>query len=184
MQKNIFILFLAAVLSVFTFAACGETETDATETDMDMEEVVEEEPETPANSIVDIAISSPDHSTLVSALQAAGLVETLQGDGPFTVFAPTNDAFAALPAGTVDNLLKPENEEMLTSILTYHVVSGSVMAGDLSDGQTITTLQGDELTVSIENGTVMINEATVTTPNLEGSNGVIHVIDGVLMPAN
>ena len=132
-------------------------------------------------TIVEIAVADPDNfSTLVAAVTAAGLVDTLNGTGPFTVFAPTNDAFAALPPGVVDYLLA--NIPVLTEVLTYHVVSGKAMAADLSDGDTLTTLQGEDLVVSID-GTVMINDATVVIPDVEASNGVIHVIDKVLIPS-
>lgn len=142
-------------------------------------EVVEVTP-----NVVEIAVGSADHTTLVAAVTAAGLVDVLSGDGPFTIFAPTNAAFAALPAGTVESLLLEENKDQLTSILTFHVVSGNVLAGDLSDGQVVTTLQGQELTVSIADGVVKINGATVVVADLVGSNGVIHVIDTVLLPSN
>lgn len=135
-----------------------------------------------SKDVVDIAIGSADHTTLVAAVKAAGLVETLKGAGPFTVFAPTNEAFAALPAGTVDGLLKADKKEDLTKVLTYHVVSGKVLAADLKNGQKIKTLQGGELTVSIKSGKVMINGATVTAADLAGSNGVVHVINKVLLP--
>lgn len=131
--------------------------------------------------IVDIAAGNADFSTLVAAVQAAGLVDTLKGDGPFTVFAPTNAAFAALPAGTVDTLLKPENKDQLTAILTYHVVPGKVMSGDLSNGMTATTVQGSDLTIMTEGG-VSVNGANVTAADIEASNGVIHVIDTVIIP--
>lgn len=133
-------------------------------------------------TVVDVAVDSPDHTTLVAAVTAAGLVETLSNDGPFTIFAPDNAAFAALPEGTVDNLLQPEMKNELIDILTYHVVAGNVMAGDLSDGQVVTTLNGKELMVSIMDGKVMINDALVIAADLAGSNGVIHVIDKVLIP--
>lgn len=109
-------------------------------------------------------------------------METLCRDGPFTVFAPTDAAFAALPEGTVESLLAPESKDQLTSVLTYHVVAGNVMAADLSDGQVVETLNGQEITVFITDGKVMINNASVSAADLSGSNGVIHVIDGVLMP--
>jgi uncharacterized surface protein with fasciclin (FAS1) repeats len=134
------------------------------------------------NTVVDIAVGSADHTTLVAAVTAAGLVETLSGTGPFTIFAPTNAAFAALPAGTVEDLLKPENKDKLTSILTYHVVAGNVMSAQLSDGQKVVTLNGQELTVAIKEGVVTINGATVVAADLAGSNGVIHVVDGVILP--
>ena len=135
-----------------------------------------------AKDIVDTAVAAGNFNTLVTAIKAAGLVETLKGAGPFTIFAPTNAAFAALPKGAVDGLLKPESKAALTNVLTYHVVSGSVKAADLKDGQKVKTLQGEELTVSIKDGKVKINGANVTTADLAGSNGVIHVIDAVLMP--
>lgn len=181
MQNKTLSMMVAVAFSALTFAACNEGET---KTAAEMPETVTEMPaETmPAKDIVDVAISSPDHTTLVAAVTAAGLVETLKGAGPFTVFAPTNAAFSALPAGTVDGLLKPENKAALTNILTYHVVAGAVKASDLTDGQKVKTLQGEELIVTIKDGKVMINGANVTTADLTGSNGVIHVIDAVLMP--
>lgn len=132
--------------------------------------------------IVDTAVEAGSFSTLVAAVEAAGLADTLKGEGPFTVFAPTDEAFAALPEGTVDDLLKPENKEKLTSILTYHVVPGKVMSSDLSDGQTAETVEGSEVTIKTEGG-VMVNDANVTSADIEASNGVIHVIDAVLMPS-
>ena len=173
----------AVVFSTITLVACNNGETKVSETTSD---VVKEEKMAPAEAsakdIVDIAIGSTDHTTLVAAVTAAGLVETLKGAGPFTVFAPTNAAFSALPAGTVDGLLKPESKAALTNILTYHVVAGAVKAADLKDGQKVKTLQGEELTVTIKEGKVMINGANVTASDLTGSNGVVHVIDAVLMP--
>ena len=132
-------------------------------------------------NIVQIASGNKDFSTLVAAVVAAGLAETLSGYGPFTVFAPTNEAFAKLPAGTVQELIKPENKERLAAILTYHVVAGKALSSDLSDGQLIKTVNGQEVTVSIGDN-VKVNGAVVTTADLEASNGVIHVIDGVIMP--
>ncbi len=179
MKKNFFKLLTAVVLSSAIFVACNNDEKKTTEeTTTPVEEPKMETPK----DVVDIAIGSTDHTTLVSAVTAAGLVETLKGAGPFTIFAPTNAAFAALPAGTVESLLTPEKKADLTSILTYHVVAGNVMAADLTDGQKVKTLQGAELTVSIKDGKVMINGANVTAADLKGSNGVIHVIDAVLMP--
>lgn len=136
----------------------------------------------PSKNIVENAAASNDHTTLVQAVQAADLAGTLSGAGPFTVFAPTNSAFQKLPAGTVENLVKPENKQQLSSILTYHVVPGALRAADLKDGQKLKTVQGSELTVSVKNGAVMINGATVTIPDVISSNGVTHVIDGVVMP--
>ena len=147
-----------------------------------------------SKDIVDNAVNSKDHTTLVAAVKAAGLVDTLKGPGPFTVFAPTNAAFAALPAGTVDTLLKPENKAKLTSVLTYHVVAGKMDAAALmtaikSGGgkATLKTVEGDPLTVTASNGKVMVTDesggsATVTTADVYQSNGVIHVIDKVLLP--
>lgn len=132
--------------------------------------------------IVDTAVAAGNFTTLVAAVEAAGLVETLKGEGPFTVFAPTDEAFAALPAGTVEDLLKPENKDKLTAILTYHVVPGKVMSGDLTNDMKAATVQGGEVTVMTEGG-VMVNDANVTTADIEASNGVIHVIDKVIMPA-
>ncbi|MGR3762092.1 fasciclin domain-containing protein [Roseobacteraceae bacterium NS-SX3] len=134
-----------------------------------------------AKDIVDTAADAGSFSTLLAAAEAAGLVETLKGEGPFTVFAPTDDAFAALPEGTVEELLKPENKEKLTAILTYHVVAGKVMSGDLTDGMKAATVEGSEITIDLDNG-VMVDEATVTTADVEAENGVIHVIDKVIMP--
>lgn len=184
MQKKIFSLLAAAVLTSATFVACnseGDKKTAEDTTDVVKEESIEPKMDA-SKDIVDVAIGSADHTTLVAAVKAAGLVETLKGAGPFTVFAPTNAAFNALPAGTVDGLLKPESKADLTSILTYHVVAGAVKAADLKDGQKVKTLQGGELTVSIKDGKVMINGANVTAADLAGSNGVVHVIDAVLMP--
>ena len=132
--------------------------------------------------IVDTAVAAGGFETLVAAVQAAGLVETLKGEGPFTVFAPTDAAFAALPAGTVEELLKPENIEQLAAVLTYHVVAGKVMSSDLA-GKTIdaATVQGGELAINATSG-VTVNGANVVTADIETSNGVIHVIDAVLLP--
>lgn len=135
-----------------------------------------------AQDIVDTAIAAGQFGTLVAAVQAAGLVDVLKGDGPFTVFAPTDEAFAALPAGTVENLLKPENKDQLTAILTYHVVPGKIMSADIA-GKTaeVTTVQGSDISVNAMNG-VMVDNATVVAADIEADNGVIHVIDQVVMP--
>ena len=132
--------------------------------------------------IVDTAVSAGQFKTLAAALSAAGLVETLKGAGPFTVFAPTDDAFAKLPAGTVEELLKPENKSKLTAILTYHVVAGNVMAADVVKLTEAKTLNGMMVKVKVNGDTVMINDATVTSADIAASNGVIHVIDSVLLP--
>jgi len=134
-----------------------------------------------AKTVVDVAIGSPDHTTLVAAVKAAGLVETLSGPGPFTIFAPTNAAFAKLPAGTVEMLLKPENKAKLVSILTYHVVPAKVMAADVKSGEA-PTVNGKKLTLKAGSMGVMVDKAKVTATDLVGSNGVVHVIDTVLMP--
>ncbi len=136
---------------------------------------------TEKKDIVDTAASVADFSTLVAAVKAAGLVDTLKGTGPFTVFAPTNEAFAALPAGTVEMLLKPENKAKLTAILTYHVVAGKVMAADVKAGE-VTTVQGSKAMIKVDEGKVMIDGANVTKTDIVTSNGVIHVIDKVIMP--
>jgi uncharacterized surface protein with fasciclin (FAS1) repeats len=132
--------------------------------------------------IVDTAVSAGSFKTLVAAVTAADLAETLKGEGPFTVFAPTDDAFAKLPAGTVEDLLKPENKDKLTSILTYHVVSGKVMAKDVMTLKEAKTVQGGMVDISMEADTVMIDNAKVVQADVECSNGVIHVIDTVIMP--
>lgn len=148
----------------------------------------------PTKTIVDNAVNSKDHTTLVAAVKAAGLVETLSGPGPFTVFAPTNEAFAKLPAGTVDTLLKPENKAMLTGILTYHVVAGAMTSKDIAAAikkgggtATLTTVQGEPLTASMKMGKLVLTDAKggmsmVTVKDVMQSNGVIHVVDAVLMP--
>jgi uncharacterized surface protein with fasciclin (FAS1) repeats len=143
----------------------------------------------PSKNIIQNAVNSKDHTTLVAAVKAAGLVETLEGKGPFTVFAPTNTAFGKLPAGTVDGLVKPENKATLTKILTYHVVPGKLEASSLTDGKKLKTVEGEELTVKHQDGKVWIVDAKggtsmVTIANVNQSNGVIHVVDTVLMPAS
>ena len=138
------------------------------------------------SDIVDTAVAAGSFGTLAAALDAAGLVETLKGEGPFTVFAPTDDAFAALPEGTVESLLE-DPQGALTDILLYHVVPGKVMAADVVglDGQEVETVGGGMLAISIgDDGSVMINDVQVASPDVESSNGVIHVIDGVLIPAS
>jgi len=131
-------------------------------------------------TIVDIAVANGNFKTLVAAVQAAGLVDTLSGPGPFTVFAPTDEAFAKLPAGTVDALLK--DKEKLASILTYHVVSGKVMAADVVKLTSAATVNGQMVTIKVDGETVMVDNANVVTTDIEASNGVIHVIDSVILP--
>ncbi len=136
----------------------------------------------PSKNIIQNAVNSKDHTTLVAAVKAAGLVETLEGKGPFTVFAPTNAAFGKLPAGTVDTLVKPENKATLTKILTYHVVPGKVMAADVVKLREARTVNGKMLHVKVNGSNVMINDANVTATDIAASNGVIHVIDSVVLP--
>jgi uncharacterized surface protein with fasciclin (FAS1) repeats len=143
----------------------------------------------PSKNIIQNAVNSKDHTTLVAAVKAAGLVETLEGKGPFTVFAPTNAAFGKLPAGTVETLVKPESKATLTKILTYHVVPGKLAASDLKDGMKLKTAEGEQLSVKHEGDKVWIIDAKggqsmVTISNVNQSNGVIHVVDTVLMPAS
>lgn len=170
-----------AMLAIAAMVACGET--PAKEEEKAAEPVVEAPaaPSTPA-TVVEIAVGSADHSTLVAAVKAAGLVETLSGTGPFTVFAPSNAAFAALPAGTLDDLLKPENKAKLASILTYHVVADKVTSTDLTDGMKAKTLNGQEITINVKEGKVTVNGAIVNTADLGAGNGVVHVIDAVILP--
>lgn len=137
--------------------------------------------DTSDKTVVEIAAGNDDFSTLVAAVKAAGLAETLSGDGPFTVFAPTNEAFAKLPEGTVETLLKPENKEKLAAVLTYHVVAAKVMAADVKAGR-VATVNGAEATITVKDGAVMIDGAKVVTTDIVGKNGVIHVIDTVIMP--
>ena len=132
--------------------------------------------------IVDTAVAAGSFKTLAAALQAAGLVETLKGAGPFTVFAPTDEAFAKLPAGTVENLLKPENKEKLKAVLTYHVVPGKVMAAQVTTMDSAKTVQGQSVKISVVDGKVKIDSATVAKADVAASNGVIHVIDSVILP--
>lgn len=134
-------------------------------------------------NVVEIAAGNEDFSTLVAAVTAAGLAETLSGDGPFTIFAPTNEAFAKLPAGTVEDLLKPENKAKLAAILTYHVVPGKVMAADVAGLSKATTVQGGDVSIKSKRDTVTINGAKVTATDIVGTNGVIHVIDTVILPS-
>ncbi len=134
--------------------------------------------------LVDVAASNPEFSTLVAAVKAAGLVDALKGDGPLTVFAPTNEAFAKLPEGTVENLLKPENKDKLIAVLTYHVVPGKVMASDVVKVDSATSLQGQDIAVKVKDGKVMVDNANVVTTDVNASNGVIHVIDTVILPAS
>lgn len=136
----------------------------------------------PQKDIVDTAVAAGSFNTLATALKAAGLVETLKGEGPFTVFAPTDEAFAKLPAGTIEDLLKPENKAKLTSILTYHVVPGAVSSGQVVKMTSAKTVQGQSVKISTKDGRVMIDNANVAKADVVASNGVIHVIDSVILP--
>ena len=183
MNKKLSIALLAVVAFAGTFALAGEKDP-----------VVGGQAMYPTKNIIENAVNSADHTTLVAAVKAAGLVDTLEGAGPFTVFAPTNEAFAKLPAGTVDNLLKPDNKDMLTKVLTYHVVAGRISASDLKKqikeggGQAmLKTVSGGTLTAMMQDGNVVLKDekggvSIVTIPNVFQSNGVIHVVDTVLLP--
>jgi uncharacterized surface protein with fasciclin (FAS1) repeats len=182
-MKNNFVLGLAVVALAVTSALAGIKNP-----------MVGGQQMYPAKNIIENAVNSADHTTLVAAVKAAGLVDTLSGAGPFTVFAPTNEAFAKLPAGTVDTLLKPENKGLLTKVLTYHVVAGRVSAADLKkmikQGQgtaELTTVAGGKLWAMEKDGHIVLRDekggiSTVTIPNVFQSNGVIHVVDAVVMP--
>ncbi|MDP3492096.1 MAG: fasciclin domain-containing protein [Hyphomonadaceae bacterium] len=176
---------LAAFVAILS--ACSEPAATPADTMAAAPAAVEPAPAAPmveAKDIVDTAVGAGSFSTLVAAVQAAGLESTLRGAGPFTVFAPTDAAFAALPAGTVEDLLKPENKDKLTAILTYHVLPGEVMSSAIA-GQTLepATVRGATLkAVGGADGSVMINDAKVVTADIDASNGVIHVIDKVIMP--
>lgn len=179
------VAFVLVAGGIFWLVSNNDDDAEVSQTESSVQTEMEDV-ET-SQDIVVLASETEDLSTLVSAVKAAGLVETLQGEGPFTVFAPTNSAFEALPEGTLDTLLQPENKEKLASILTYHVVSGEVMSSDLQDGQKVTTVQGGTLTVSVSDDGVYLTDATgnkvqVTTADVEASNGVVHIINGVLLP--
>ena len=175
-MRKVKFMALALVASV-SFAACGGSSSSST---VVTEAVVPSTEVMATGDIVAVASSTEGFSVLVKALTAAGLVETLQGAGPFTVFAPTDAAFAALPAGLLEKLLLPENKAVLASILTYHVVSGKVMSTDVMAGD-VASVEGSNLKLATDMG-VMVNDAKVTQADIEASNGVIHVIDKVLVP--
>jgi uncharacterized surface protein with fasciclin (FAS1) repeats len=169
---------LALALGLF---ACGGESSEEPEAEASTGGEMDEPAAAASSDIVDTAVAAGSFSTLAAALQAAGLVDTLKGEGPFTVFAPTDEAFAALPEGTVENLLRPENRDQLVAVLTYHVVSGDVRAADVAGLTEATTVQGGALAIDTSSG-VRINDATVTQADIVCSNGVIHVIDKVLLP--
>lgn len=185
MRTNRLATAAAVAVAALTLAACGSSDNEASSAATSSPATTSASSpaaSTPAaaGTIVDVASANPDFSTLVAAVKAAGLVETLNGPGPFTVFAPTNEAFAALPAGVLDKLLLPANKETLTKILTYHVLPAEVMAADVTAGK-VATVEGTELTITTEGG-VKVDTATVTATDVDASNGVIHVIDKVLVP--
>jgi transforming growth factor-beta-induced protein len=183
-MKHSFSVFSVLIIAAFILAACAPAATPMqTPITTAAPKPTTAPTATPApKDIVDIAIADGRFTTLVAALQAAGLVDALKGDGPFTVFAPTDDAFKKLPAGTVESLLLPENMETLKSILLYHVVDGAVMASDVAKMTSAMTLQGDPVSIKDEMGKVYINDAQVVIPDIEALNGVIHVVDSVLLP--
>lgn len=173
------LIAVGAVAGLLVLSACGSDGNDAglaVTTDAPADGMADE-----PGTIVDVAVANGSFQTLVAAVTAADLVGTLSSDGPFTVFAPTDDAFAALPEGLVDCLLLEENIDPLTAILTYHVVDGAVMSTDLTDGP-VPTLQGEEITVDLTDGVTLNDSVAVAAADVEASNGVIHVIDGVLVP--
>ncbi len=176
MKRWSLVLAVVAVVAVpFFIIACGEDDTAAVTSPSPSPTAMQKD-------IVDTAVEAGSFTTLATALEAAGLVETLKGEGPFTVFAPTDEAFAAVPKETLDSLLA-DPKGALTDVLTYHVVAGKIMSTDLSDGMMAETVNGQPLKITInDDGTVMVGDATVTTADIETSNGVIHVIDTVLVP--
>ncbi|WBA42765.1 fasciclin domain-containing protein [Hymenobacter canadensis] len=210
MKKNLrtaSLSVLSAGLLSFALASCGDTATTETATTTDTATIVDSTAMmgdsarmgsaegvmvdgvamTPDKNIVQNAVQASSVTTLVKAVQAAGLDGTLSGPGPFTVFAPTNDAFGKLPAGALDGLLKPESKEKLKGVLTYHVIAGRLLAQDLKDGQKLTTVNGQQLTVMAKDGKVMLSNGkdapvNVAIADVISSNGVTHVIDGVLLP--
>ena len=191
MRKNKRWLTMLAVVGSLTLIAAACSSDDSTGEGEATESMAPAESSAPAmtnETVTDIVAGNEDFSTLLAAVQAADLGDTLAGDGPFTVFAPTNEAFAALPEGTVETLLKPKNQDQLAAILTYHVVPGEIMAADVTSGE-VTTVNGETFTVEAADGGVTItdgqgNEAMVTSTDIVASNGVIHVIDAVLLPAS
>jgi uncharacterized surface protein with fasciclin (FAS1) repeats len=187
-MRNKLIGGIAAVAMVGALAACSsdDSSTATSPTAVEATGAASSSVGDMGMTITDTVASNPDFSTLLAAVQAADLGETLAGEGPYTVFAPTNDAFDALPAGTLDDLLKPANQDQLAAILTYHVLPAEVMAADVTSGD-VTTVNGEDISISVEDGAVTItdgqgNKAMVTQTDIEASNGVIHVIDAVLLP--
>ncbi len=195
MQNNksmiaVIVAVLVVIGGIGFYAMSGDdeksTETTTSQTEQN-DTANQTEQAAPTSNIVELAVATPDLSTLVTAVTKAELVDTLSGEGPFTVFAPTNAAFSNLPAGTLDTLLLPENKTKLQAVLTYHVVAGKVMSSDLSNGQVVKTVQGNNLTVEIMDGKVMLVDATgakaeVVTADVEAKNGVVHIINSVVLP--
>lgn len=191
LKRTVTMLMVLATAALFV-VACGDddestsTKDDkpaATETDAAMEDDASDDATAESDkTIVDLAVENPDLSTLAELVTAAGLIDTLSGEGPFTVFAPTNDAFAKLPAATIADLKKPANKDKLAAILTYHVVPSAVMSTDLTDGQKVTMVSEQDATIKLDGDTAMINDATIVAADVKASNGVVHVIDTVLMP--
>ncbi|MBB2144802.1 fasciclin domain-containing protein [Pedobacter sp. LMG 31464] len=193
-MKKQFLSVAMGVAFLAMTAACNSTKTSSTTTDStnmampDTTMTTEAGVEVggammvPSKNIVENALGSSDHTTLVAAVKQAGLVETLSGTGPFTVFAPTNEAFAKVPAATLNDLMKPAMKADLTKILTYHVVPGALKSSDLKDGMELTTVQGQKLKITTKDGKWMVNGANITIADVISSNGVTYVIDGVLMP--
>lgn len=202
MNKTI-LTFSIAAMTLFSLSSCEGSKKDDVEAEQieavnehgnsdsedtsveDTNEMEEEGAlvgEEPSKDIVEHAMSSKDQTTLVTAIKAADLVDTLKSEGPFTVFAPTNNAFGMLPKGTIDNLLKPENKAKLTKVLTYHVVPGAYKSADLRDGQVLKTIEGEELKITEKNDVWMVNGVKIKVADIFSSNGVTYVIDKVLMP--
>jgi transforming growth factor-beta-induced protein len=185
MKRNSLIVMLLVAFTL-VLAACGPAATPEPTAVPEPTALPEPTamPEPELADIVDTAVADGRFTTLVAAVGAAGLVDALKGEGPFTVFAPTDDAFAALPEGTVEELLKPENKQALTDILLYHVVEGKVMAADVTGLESATTLLGKDIAIKVDMGNVYINDAKVIITDIETSNGVIHVIDAVILPSD
>ena len=186
MKRKALLLASSVAVAGLLFAACGGDDDDAADTTAAAETTAAASDNASGDmgdeatmDIVDTAVEAGDFTTLASLLEAAGLVDTLKGDGPFTVFAPTDEAFAAVPADTLEAL--GANQEALQQVLTYHVVAGEVKAADVQPGD-VEMLSGDTATITVDGGTVMINDATVTATDVMASNGVIHVIDAVILP--
>ena len=181
-MKRFSVFAMLLTITALVLVACAPAAAPTEEPVAEPEPTAMPEPEAMLKDIVDTAAADGRFQTLVAGVQAAELTETLKGEGPFTVFAPTDDAFARLPAGTLDELLKPENKQTLTDILLYHVVSGNVMASDVVNLDSASTVLGKDVTIKVEDGKVFINDAEVIITDIETSNGTIHVIDSVILP--